>query len=204
MNAQELCDSNKILFSSYWESHRLLEELTMEKLYIIEEINNIPSTVNSFYEEFVTSNDNSRKTCQKKLDLAIENEFWLNEIEKIYKESDNKRKELRLLEKENKQKVLREEIRLENELEEEKLELSMLLACTESFNKRNNELRTSYNNTNFVNSHSSNNSQSNMMTPNRTFTFDRNDYPSQISQYSVNPYMVSTTIISNTITEVNN
>ena len=198
-----MCDSNKILFSSYWESRRLLDELMMEKLYIIEEINNIPSTVNSFYEEFVTSNDNSRKTCQKKLDLATDNEFWLSEIDKIYKESDNKRKELRLLEKDYKQKVLREEIRLENELEEEKLELSMLLACTESFNKRNNELRSTHNNKNFVNSNSSNNSQSNMTTTNPTFVFDRNDYPSQISQYSINPYMVSTTIISNTITEVN-
>ena len=198
-----MCDSNKILFSSYWESRRLLDELMMEKLYIIEEINNIPSTVNSFYEEFVTSNDNSRKTCQKKLDLATENEFWLSEIDKIYKKSDNKRKELRLLEKDYNQKVLREEIRLENELEEEKLELSMLLACTESFNKRNNELRSTHNNKNFVNSNSSNNSQSNMTTTNPTFVFDRNDYPSQISQYSINPYMVSTTIISNTITEVN-
>ena len=175
----------------------------MEKLYIIEEINNIPSTVNSFYEEFVTSNDNSRKTCQKKLDLATENEFWLSEIDKICQESDKKRKELRLLEKDYNQKVLREEIRLENELEEEKLELSMLLACTESFNKRNNELRSTHNNKNFVNSNSSNNSQSNMTTTNPTFVFDRNDYPSQISQYSINPYMVSTTIISNTITEVN-
>ena len=198
-----MCDSNKILFSSYWESRRLLDELMMEKLYIIEEINNIPSTVNSFYEDFVTSNDNSRKTCQKKLDLATENEFWLSEIDKIYKESDNKRKELRLLEKDYKQKVLKEEILLENELEEEKLELSMLLACTESFNKRNNELRSTHNNKNFVNSNSSNNSQSNMMTPNPNFLFDRNDYPSQISQYSINPYMLSTTIISNTITEVN-